>query len=119
MPAGQSPWPPAGIRPDLGPSGCGRHGVAETVRPPAGMQLGAFDDAEFGSRRLHLRPGETLLLYSDGLTEARPGGEFFGEECLARFAGHRAGSHADELINDFDPAPADDIALLAIRVPTG
>lgn len=99
--------------------------LAEQVRPPTGPLLGTFPDARFGSRQLHLRPEQTLLVYSDGLTEARTGSGFFGEERLARFVAARQGLPAEHLIGDlekliseFDVAPADDIALLALHVPT-
>ena len=44
--------------------------------------LGVFDDAAFTETRLHLDPGDTLLLYTDGLTEARCDGRLFGESQL-------------------------------------
>ena len=45
--------------------------------------LGAFDDATYGSRPLHLDSGDTLVVYSDGLTEAEnPHEEVFGEHRL-------------------------------------
>lgn len=50
------------------------------VRPVEGasLPLGLLCEAEFGSRRLELRPGQTLLLYTDGWTEAERNGEEFG-----------------------------------------
>ncbi|MFJ3224133.1 SpoIIE family protein phosphatase [Streptomyces sp. NPDC086783] len=48
-----------------------------------GLLLGVALQAHLKARRLHLRPGESLLLYTDGLTESRnPAGEQFGEERL-------------------------------------
>ena len=44
--------------------------------------LGVFDDAAFTETKLHLDPGDTLLLYTDGLTEARRDGDLFGESNL-------------------------------------
>ncbi|WP_405782506.1 SpoIIE family protein phosphatase [Streptomyces sp. NBC_00859] len=58
-----------------------------TVRPVEsdGSLLGITADPDLPVHRVHLRPTESLLLYTDGITEARaPGGEQFGEERLAR-----------------------------------
>jgi sigma-B regulation protein RsbU (phosphoserine phosphatase) len=50
------------------------------VRPleGGGLPLGMFAQAEFQQRALHLHPGQTLLLYTDGWTEAAKGDEEFG-----------------------------------------
>ncbi|WP_419044459.1 SpoIIE family protein phosphatase [Enorma massiliensis] len=51
---------------------------------PAGLPLGAMDWFDFESRRAALVPGEGMLLYTDGVTEARnASGELFGDDRLA------------------------------------
>lgn len=51
---------------------------------PAGLPLGAMDWFDFESRRAALVPGEGMLLYTDGVTEARSAsGELFGDDRLA------------------------------------
>ncbi|MBA8827556.1 sigma-B regulation protein RsbU (phosphoserine phosphatase) [Saccharopolyspora lacisalsi] len=105
----------------------GQRGEENAVReiwPKGGMLVGALPDASFATADLHLKDGEALLLYTDGITEARPGSEFFGEEGLTEFLAHRAGTAASgviddltELIDGFDPPPIDDVALLALSVP--
>ena len=46
-----------------------------------GFLLGCFKDAFIKDEELTLQPGESLTLYTDGVTEARnKDGEFFGEE---------------------------------------
>lgn len=59
----------------------GQYDHMSPVAPP----LGVMPDAEYKEQRVELNPGETLLVYSDGLTEAEnESGEFFGEERLKR-----------------------------------
>jgi PAS domain S-box-containing protein len=55
-----------------------------TTRSPL---LGGFAEAEFRSLDTVLLPGETLVLYTDGVTEARREGELLGEERLLRLLG--------------------------------
>ena len=46
-----------------------------------GLILGAFESVSYNSRPLQLDPGDVLVVYSDGVTEAEnPQGEMFGEE---------------------------------------
>ena len=46
-----------------------------------GTLVGAFENATYDSEELQLRPGDTLVLYSDGITEAmNVAGEEFGED---------------------------------------
>jgi anti-sigma regulatory factor (Ser/Thr protein kinase) len=89
--------------------------------PNAGVRPGlAFPSATVG-----LDPGDTLLLYSDGVTESfDPKGRAFGEEgLLAALAGLGAASartvveRVREAVSAFaaDAEPSDDIAILAVR----
>ncbi|MER0443570.1 SpoIIE family protein phosphatase [Streptomyces sp. Edi4] len=57
--------------------------TARAVEAP-GSLLGVSADPDVTPHRLRLRPHESLLLYTDGITEARAGdGEQFGEQRLA------------------------------------
>jgi phosphoserine phosphatase RsbU/P len=40
------------------------------LQPQRTMMLGVFEDAEYQTERLLLMPGDSLLLYTDGVTEA-------------------------------------------------
>jgi phosphoserine phosphatase RsbU/P len=52
-----------------------------------GMVLGIFPDTQYDQSELPLRPGDRLLFYTDGITEARdPDGEEYGEDRLAAAA---------------------------------
>lgn len=45
--------------------------------------LGAFPEMSFTARHTTLRPGDTLVMYTDGITEARDGSALFGEDGVA------------------------------------
>lgn len=72
-----------------------------------------------------LGPGDALVLHTDGITEARRHGLFFGERRLARVLRGAAGGAAAELVRAVERsveefqsgAPLlDDVAILAVRV---
>lgn len=75
---------------------------------------------------LRLTPGETLVLTTDGVIEARNGDEFFGEERLRQLLAAHVGAEAQELADivagaaiDFqDGYPRDDIAVVTLRAPS-
>ncbi|MFC7614306.1 SpoIIE family protein phosphatase [Actinokineospora soli] len=88
------------------------------------MLVGAFPQATFTKATTRLHPGDTLLLHTDGLTEARTGRTRYGEDNLLEFLTAAAPCAADELIDalaalldDFGDGVDDDTALLALGVP--
>jgi PAS domain S-box-containing protein len=90
----------------------------------SGRVLGVFPDAELRDTSLRLMPGEALVLYTDGVTEARsPDGDFFGEGRLRQLLGSWAGCDAatfarriKEDVLDFQEGyPRDDLAVLVLR----
>ncbi|MFG2622479.1 SpoIIE family protein phosphatase [Streptomyces sp. NPDC048507] len=57
-----------------------------------GLLLGVSPQALVTPHRLHLRPHESLVLYTDGITEARrPDGDMFGDQRLADTVAHLPG----------------------------
>lgn len=63
-----------------------------------GMPLGMFPFAACQSQSLRLGPGDTLVVYSDGLTDAENGaGEEFGEEQLCALIRSKAPQGVEEL----------------------
>jgi serine phosphatase RsbU (regulator of sigma subunit) len=67
-----------------------------------GSLLGMTDKPQAPARRLRLQPSESLLLYTDGITEARNGaGDQLGDERLAQILGRDLGeTHtAQQVIN--------------------
>ncbi|MDQ1033603.1 serine phosphatase RsbU (regulator of sigma subunit) [Streptomyces sp. V3I8] len=99
--------------------------TVQGVRPRGGMLVGALEGAQFASHTFHLAPGHGLLLYTDGLTEARlPDGTMLGEQGVATFLTTRTTPDASRLIEDtialiagLPAGPGDDVALLALSVP--
>jgi serine phosphatase RsbU (regulator of sigma subunit) len=68
----------AGHPPALVCTGSQAEFLAET---PASI-VGAFSGAKYGFGEAQLEPGEVLVLYTDGVLEARAGAELFGEKRL-------------------------------------
>ncbi|MDD7967197.1 PP2C family protein-serine/threonine phosphatase [Actinomycetospora lemnae] len=100
------------------------NGDVEAV-PVSGMLVGGLREARFGEAEVLLAPGDTCLLYSDGVVEARGPGDFFGEERLAdalpRCAGAPAAVLCEHLeqtvVSWLDGHDHDDIAMLAVQAP--
>lgn len=97
--------------------------VPRVVGEP-GHVVGAFPFATYDDIRFEMRPGTTVLLHTDGITEGRRGAEVYGEERLMRLL-HDNIDHADALVGrvladalEFqDQQPRDDIALVVLSVP--
>lgn len=69
-----------------------------------GWMLGAFDDLRVGATELDLFAGDQLVLFTDGLTEARAGAAELGH---ARVATHLRG---------LGPATAEDVAISLVEL---
>lgn len=95
------------------------------VRPleHTGPLLMLDPNGTFLSREVPLDPGDLLLLYTDGLAEARAGQEQFGEERIGNLLRRDPGIAPDvlcksllEAAKDFATSPlSDDVAILALR----
>nr|WP_078591877.1 SpoIIE family protein phosphatase [Streptomyces megasporus] len=101
-------------------------GTADYVPTPGGRLIGLLPDAHPVSTTVRLAPGDTLVLYTDGLTEARTDdvGGRYGEDALLAFAGGLAPAGASEavaaiakLLEGFGEGLDDDTAVLALGVP--
>jgi phosphoserine phosphatase RsbU/P len=96
-------------------------GSVDQVRSRSGMLVGALRRAEFYACTVQVRPGQTLLMYTDGIVEARRGATPFDEETLAAFSVERAGLGAAGLVGELATLipkldPEDDVAVLAFGV---
>jgi serine phosphatase RsbU (regulator of sigma subunit) len=63
----------------------------------AGLALGIDSDQEYPAERLRLQPGTAVVLFTDGVIEARRDGELYGEERLDRLLTGRSYLGAQEL----------------------
>ncbi len=90
-----------------------------------GMVLGLFESATYREERLPMQPGDTLVLYSDGVTEAlNLKSEEFGEQrliaCLQAVMGAEPQAILDHLLDELrafcgDAIQNDDITMVLVR----
>jgi serine phosphatase RsbU (regulator of sigma subunit) len=84
--------------------------------------LGAFEEATFMDSRVLLEPEDVLVLYTDGVIEARRDGELYGEDrLLAALDDYRGGGAGDmpaaifEQVKEFTGGRLpDDVAIVAL-----
>lgn len=88
----------------------------------SGVMLGVDDDVGFGSAVARLRPGQAVLLYSDGLVEDRSRSLGEGLDALAAVFAHEEPAGAEKICAAAQaallegPTRADDVCLLAVRL---
>ncbi len=90
-----------------------------------GFLLGAFADLELEEGAIDVAPGDVLVLYTDGVTEARsPGGDLFDEERLLAAVEAQAGASAQQIVDAIvarvdafadDRPQADDLTLFVVK----
>ena len=100
-------------------------GLVETLNP-AGPLIGIFEDPEFDEMTTELVEGDLLLMYTDGVTEARRDGELLGQRRLSEAIAslpqvtdpETALASVEKLVSDFqeDNPSKDDVAILALLV---
>ena len=93
---------------------------------PTGAAIGLVEEAEFGTATVTLEPGDLLLLYTDGVTEAmNPQDEEFGPQRVAELLRQDPYQPAQELIrrlryqlSEFTGSQplADDTTIVAYRM---
>lgn len=90
-----------------------------------GMALGVVEGTSMEERRLQLKGGDALLLYTDGLSEAfSSAGDLFGEERIIAALGACAGKSAERILQQIeidldkfvgDESQADDLTMLLLK----
>jgi sigma-B regulation protein RsbU (phosphoserine phosphatase) len=112
---------------------CGGHPLPLVVRPGGGPEelgesgtlLGILADPPLPDARVDLRSGDLMLLFTDGVLEARRGAELYGEDRLRAVlseggldsAGTAAQAVLDDVLAFQAGTPRDDIVIVALRVP--
>jgi phosphoserine phosphatase RsbU/P len=102
-----------------------RNAEVETIHAE-GFPLGLFPDVSYEQFTLSLRPGDSVVFFSDGLADAQnPEGEMFGTEQLCDLVQRNAALGANELadlvmdaISNFQAGAEhfDDETLIVLRV---
>jgi phosphoserine phosphatase RsbU/P len=100
-------------------------GTASYQAAPRGLLIGVMPGTTYAAVTVRLQPGDTLVLYTDGLTEARPGPSRgrYGDEALLAFASDLSPATATgtvaalaALLGSFSDGLTDDTAILALSV---
>ncbi len=105
---------PLVVRPDGAVEPAGRHGTI----------IGMLDEVSVTDARVDLAPDDIVVMYTDGVTEARRDGRFYGADrlrtLLSSVRGHDVQAIADRVVGDAldfqDGDAADDIAVLVLKV---
>lgn len=100
-------------------------GRVEMLQPTGGVALGVVEDCVYRSRKISLHRGDTLFLYTDGVTEAMDRNEnLFSEERLIEELRRLNGRSLRETVSGImsevkgfsEGVPqADDITMLVLR----
>ncbi len=88
-----------------------------------GLLLGKFEDADYSKKTIQLNPGDVIVTFTDGVTEAEnESSDFFDEERVTEYLGRSAGKKLNPLVKGLflevmkfaGSAPqSDDITVLA------
>ncbi|MFF3559448.1 PP2C family protein-serine/threonine phosphatase [Streptomyces sp. NPDC002574] len=102
-------------------------GTADYLPTPGGQLVGVLPDAHIATTSFRLGAGDTLLLHTDGLTEAHTaatGDDRYGDEALLDFGRALAPTTAPDtidairvLLDTLGAGVDDDTAVLAVSVP--
>ncbi|MCL5773236.1 MAG: SpoIIE family protein phosphatase, partial [Firmicutes bacterium] len=90
-----------------------------------GLPLGAFSDTKYTDTLVEIKKGQSLILYTDGLTDARSDGTMFGEEGIWRVASEykmtmNAQELADRIVKEAKDFAGgrlvDDVAVIVLNL---
>lgn len=102
-----------------------REDKCELCEAESNLPIGIFREVNYEENEIDLAIGDGVILYTDGLTEARYEGKLFGEDALIEelnslVSGKNPQQIALELVNMAkrfaDGKPQDDIAIIALRI---
>jgi len=97
-------------------------GCAERLEA-TGRASGVLQGGSYSERTINLSPGDILLLYTDGITDARGGGRFFGINGLAEVLAANADQSEERIVEAIYEAASnladgdlrDDAAVLILK----
>jgi len=102
-----------------------KEGNVERLNHDSGFLLGMMDEMEYDVHKVTLRPGDTILLYTDGVTEAMNGdAELFEETRLVEALKRSNGAPVGDMLKGIQEellrftagtAQSDDITMLALQ----
>lgn len=102
-----------------------RQGVVERLPLPQGLVLGVMEDARYTTQRTKLQPGDMLVLYTDGVTEAMDGtNTLYSDERLEKTLLTHGSDGSEQLVravladvraHTAGEPQSDDITLLALE----
>ncbi len=100
-----------------------RQDASVELLPATGPILGAFEPAGYDEAETRMGPDDLLFLYTDGLTEARRGADFYGERRLVAnlsdLSGKTPPAVIDAVLRDVasftNAGLRDDLAILALK----
>jgi sigma-B regulation protein RsbU (phosphoserine phosphatase) len=105
----------------------GPNGPRTLVSNPGMLGIGMVDGTAGDAERL--APGESLVIYTDGLPDAMdPSDVLFGEDRLKTVLQSHHGANPEEILNQVDKAlknhtspgrPSDDINIIVLQYPPG
>ena len=103
----------------------GDDGAVRALTTAGGPALGVFDDIDYGEASVEIAPDQTLVMFTDGVTEAMdPDNQEYGEARLEALLAACGGAAPDRVIARIEDdvvafasgAPqADDLTMMAIR----
>ncbi len=102
------------------------NGSVERLPFSPGMAIGLWETIKLDERTIQLSHGDTLLLYTDGMTDCRdPEGDMFGLDRIKQTMGGLAGYSADEICDQLvstlkrhqnGAKQDDDVTLVAVQI---
>jgi sigma-B regulation protein RsbU (phosphoserine phosphatase) len=102
-----------------------KDGSGRFLHEPRGMMLGVMEEASYECATVRLQPGDGLLLYTDGITEAENScGAFMGSERLSALVTQNTCESVDHLVDKIVSGlelftlgreQSDDITMLALQ----
>jgi len=100
-------------------------GSVEQVKDTPGLLLGKIEPMEFGTRVFTLQPGEKVMMYTDGVTEATAhNGDMYEEPRLEKFLASHAKDDLNKLVRSLvvdilkfmgKADQSDDITILSVE----